>query len=356
MNVLRKHRKSNKKIKIKKYVLFIFSLIMTTFAWLTYTKVLNTHLNIHVAAWDMEYYIGDEKKENPIGIDISALYPQMPEQVIKIDIKNNGEALVDLDYRVEAISIAGVSYELVREGEQNTTENYINIADPTLEANEETGEKAEKQVHFFEEMSRKYKMLTVFGYTEPVPEERLKEHPDWNHYYNRLGIAENGELKLNYAKIHPFSYGFEGDYYQGGRKLKSVEWKDTTLGAFICYDLRFPEIFQISSEKSEIIFVIANWPRSRIDQWDTLLKARAIENQVYMVGVNRTGDGDGLHYNGHSAIYSPDGEVITTIREEECLLIGDINPGVIKEMRKTFPMKNDRREELYIKMWKNSML
>ena len=129
MNVLRKHRKSNKKIKIKKYVLFIFSLIMTTFAWLTYTKVLNTHLNIHVAAWDMEYYIGDEKKENPIGIDISALYPQMPEQVIKIDIKNNGEALVDLDYRVEAISIAGVSYELVREGEQNTTENYINIAE-----------------------------------------------------------------------------------------------------------------------------------------------------------------------------------------------------------------------------------
>ena len=73
-----------------------------------------------------------------------------------------------------------------------------------------------------------------------------------------------------------------------------------------------------------------------------------------MVGVNRTGDGDGLHYNGHSAIYSPDGEVITTIREEECLLIGDINPGVIKEMRKTFPMKNDRREELYIKMWENA--
>lgn len=81
------------------------------------------------------------------------------------------------------------------------------------------------------------------------------------------------------------------EYYQGGRKLKSVEWKGTTLGAFVCYDLRFPEIFQISSEKSEIIFVIANWPKSRIDQWDTLLKARAIENQVFMVGVNRTGEG-----------------------------------------------------------------
>ena len=133
-----------------------------------------------------------------------------------------------------------------------------------------------------------------------------------------------------------------------------MEWKGTTLGAFVCYDLRFPEIFQISSEKSEIIFVIANWPKSRIDQWDTLLKARAIENQVFMVGVHRTGEGDGLHYNGHSAIYSPNGEAVTTIREEECLLIGDINPEEIKEMRKTFPMKNDRREELYIKMWENA--
>lgn len=139
MNILRKRRKSNKKNRLRKYILIVFTLIMTTFAWLAYSKVLNPHLNIHVAAWDMEYYIGDEKKENPIGIDIPALYPQMPEQVIKIDIKNNGEALVDLDYHIESISIAGVSYELVKEGEQNTTENYINIADPTLETDEETG-------------------------------------------------------------------------------------------------------------------------------------------------------------------------------------------------------------------------
>lgn len=139
MNILRRHRKSNKKNRLKKYILLIFFLIMTTFAWLAYSKVLNPQLNIHVAAWDMEYYIGDEKKENPIGIDISALYPQMPEQIIKIDIQNNGEALVDIDYHISAISIAGVSYELVSEGEQNTTENYINIANPTLETDAETG-------------------------------------------------------------------------------------------------------------------------------------------------------------------------------------------------------------------------
>lgn len=139
MNILRKHRKTNNKKRLKKYILVIFSLIMTTFAWIAYSKVLNTHLNIHVAAWDMEYYIGDEKKENPIGIDISALYPQMPEQTIKIDIKNNGEALVDLDYHIESISIAGVSYELVYEGEQNTTDNYINIANSIFATDEETG-------------------------------------------------------------------------------------------------------------------------------------------------------------------------------------------------------------------------
>ena len=221
---------------------------------------------------------------------------------------------------------------------------------------EETGEKSGKQIQFFEKMSKTYKMLTVFGYTEPVPDQRLEEHPQWNHYYNRLGIIENGELKLNYAKIHPFSYGFEGEYYQGGRKLKSIEWQGVTLGAFVCYDLRFPEIFQISSQKSEIIFVIANWPASRIDQWDVLLRARAIENQAFVVGVNRTGDGDGLHYNGHSAIYGPDGRAITTLREEECLLIGDVEPNEIKKLRESFPMKKDRKEELYIKMWKSAVL
>ena len=74
-NLLRRHRKSNqnKKNKLRKYVLAIFALIMTTFAWVAYSKVLNTHLNIHVAAWDMEYYIGDEKKENPIGIEFPTL-------------------------------------------------------------------------------------------------------------------------------------------------------------------------------------------------------------------------------------------------------------------------------------------
>ena len=142
-NLLRKHRKSNqynqyKKNKFQKYVIIIFAFIMTTFAWLAYAKILNTHLNMHVAAWDMEYYIGDEKKENPIGIEFPTLYPQMPEQTITVDILNNGEALVDLSYDIQAISIAGTSYEIVKQGNQPATTNYINIEEPTSEIEEAT--------------------------------------------------------------------------------------------------------------------------------------------------------------------------------------------------------------------------
>ena len=139
-NILRKHRKSNQKNKFRKSLLLIFTLILTTFAWFAYTKLLNPSLNIHVAAWDMEYYINGEKKENPIGIEFPTLYPQMEDQIVRVDIVNNGEALVDLSYHIQAISIVGVSYELVTEGEQPTTENYITITEPTLESDPETGE------------------------------------------------------------------------------------------------------------------------------------------------------------------------------------------------------------------------
>ena len=143
-NLLRKYRKANKKNTTRKYIIIIFAFIMTTFAWFAYTKVLNSHLNMHVAAWDMEYYIGDEKKENPIGIEFPTLYPQMQEQTVTVDILNNGEALVDLSYSIQAITIAGVSYEVVHDGKQPSTENYINISEPTTETNKETGEQIAK--------------------------------------------------------------------------------------------------------------------------------------------------------------------------------------------------------------------
>ena len=216
----------------------------------------------------------------------------------------------------------------------------------------ETGEKWKDQVDFFKKMSRDYGILAIFGYAMPVPEEEREAHPDWKSTHNRLGICEDGQLKKTYAKIHPFSFGLEGDYYQGGDELVFFPWKDTVISAFICYDLRFPEPFLICSEESEIIFVISNWPGSRVDQMDALLRARAIENQAFVIGVNRTGEGDGLIYTGHSAAYDPAGQVQNEICEDERLIIVDLDPSIIAQTRGQFPLKKDRRPDLYYELWK----
>ena len=147
MNILRWRRKSKKKIKFKTILLFSFSLIMTTFAWFAYSRILNTSLNMHISSWDMEYFIGSEKQENPengIGVAISTLYPAMPEQTVTIDIINNGERVVDIDYFVQSISIAGVSYELVQEGNTPTTANYIILTDAYVETDLVTNIKTSK--------------------------------------------------------------------------------------------------------------------------------------------------------------------------------------------------------------------
>lgn len=212
---------------------------------------------------------------------------------------------------------------------------------------EKTTKNWKDQVVFFQEMSEKYSMAAIFGYAKPIAEQELQIHTDWKKYHNVLLMVDHGKIQMEYIKMHPFTYGQEGEYFQGGERIVCTRWKDTVLGGFICYDLRFPEIFQISSKQSEIIVVIANWPQSRSDQWDALLKARAIENQCFVAGVNRVGEGDGMIYRGHSAIYSPLGERITHLCEEESLLIGDVSVEQARHFRQNFPVKKDRREELY---------
>lgn len=142
MNILRWRRKSKKKIKFKTILLFIFSLIMTTFAWFAYSKVLQPTLNMHISSWDMQYFIGEDEKENPIGIGIGTLYPAMPEQKVKIDIKNNGDRIVDIDYYLTSISIVGETYQLIAEGQEKPAEGkYIVLTQAYTETDATTGEK-----------------------------------------------------------------------------------------------------------------------------------------------------------------------------------------------------------------------
>jgi predicted amidohydrolase len=167
-----------------------------------------------------------------------------------------------------------------------------------------------------------------------------------NHYSI---ISQNGKLLLDYIKIHPFSFAGEDKYFKGGEKLSTCGIEGFETGVAICYDLRFPELFIKLSEKAELIIVPANWPAARSLHWKTLLRARAIENQCYVAGVNCSGDMDGQTYSGDSAIYSPEGEMLTpvetiTINETDKVYIYDIVNDV-QEIRDGFPVRNDRKKE-----------
>ena len=122
----------------------------------------------------------------------------------------------------------------------------------------------------------------------------------------------------------------------------------------ICYDLRFPEIFQIVSEQAKVIPVIASWPTARREHWMTLLKARAIENQCFILGVNRSGEGGGLSYIGDSMAVSPTGEVLAHVEGGNGLTIVDIDPNEADAYRKSFPVKADRKPALYHALWEES--
>lgn len=173
---------------------------------------------------------------------------------------------------------------------------------------------------------------------------------------NHYTLVSGGDLLIDYVKIHPFSYGGEDNYFIGGNQLVYKQFKDFCVGIQICYDLRFPEMFQILSKKASLIIVPANWPQKRKEHWNTLLKARAIENQVYIAGVNCVGEMGGQIYSGDSAIISPLGEEINPLKifktNDGNIFIYEINNDVEK-YRTAFPVKNDRNEKLYKELQEN---
>ncbi|GIM28944.1 amidohydrolase [Clostridium polyendosporum] len=172
-------------------------------------------------------------------------------------------------------------------------------------------------------------------------------------FFNDFIVINNeGTIIGTYSKIHPFSYSKEHLAYRSGDNLLTLKIKEFTLSPFICYDLRFPEIFQVASRHANLITISANWPKSRISHWKALLVARAIENQCYIAGINRVGQGDNLLYNGASMIVSPSGEILCYEEDKEVLLIHDLVLSEVENLRSSFPLKNDRRETLYINLLK----
>lgn len=164
-----------------------------------------------------------------------------------------------------------------------------------------------------------------------------------NHY---TIIDPSGKAVLDYIKIHPFSFMKENENFESGNSIEICSINDIDICTFICYDLRFPEIFQIASLKASVIVVAANWPSARRHHWECLLKARAIENQVYIVGINCVGTQNDIEYSGGSCIINPNGYIIDKLGDEEDLLICDVDNDAQK-YREAFSVKKDRKTDLY---------
>lgn len=190
---------------------------------------------------------------------------------------------------------------------------------------------------FFGALAKKTGVPCVFGYAER----------DGERMYNRLALADSdGEIKARYAKLHPFSIGGEG-CFTGGDELVSFSLGGMEIGLTVCYDLRFPELYAKLSESCAAVIVSANFPASRREHWLTLLRARAIEDQCYILGCNRAGFGGGIDYSGDSVVFTPDGTELSRAAGGECLLFSDISADVVYDVRCAFPMKKDRRIDIY---------
>ena len=156
-------------------------------------------------------------------------------------------------------------------------------------------------------------------------------------------LAGPAGQRHRYAKIHPFSYAGEHEHYRAGTEFLTVTVEELRVSVFVCYDLRFADEFWALAPDTDLYVVVANWPEPRREHWKTLLRARAIENQAYLVGVNRVGTGDDIRYTGDSVILDPLGRPLAEASLVETVLVADADAGEVKRIRDRFPFLADRR-------------
>ncbi len=169
-------------------------------------------------------------------------------------------------------------------------------------------------------------------------------------------FGPGGEELLHFRKLHPFSLAQEDEHYQAGEDLFTVGVAGVSVTPLICYDLRFPEPFRAASRDTDLFCVLANWPAKRSFAWSTLLRARAIENQAFVLGVNRVGTGGGELHSGDSALLDPLGMEVGMLRlffsssissPHQGILLGDVDSQEVREVRRRFGFLDDARPDLY---------
>jgi len=162
------------------------------------------------------------------------------------------------------------------------------------------------------------------------------------------GFDREGNQISEYSKIHLFKLMDEHLHLEAGDVLGRFEMEGVPAGAMICYDIRFPELARkLALDGAKVLFVPAEWPHPRLHHWRTLLQARAIENQMYVVACNRSGISGSTHFFGHSMVIDPWGEVLAEAGEEETILRAEIDLALTDEVRGRIPVFEDRRPSIY---------
>lgn len=167
-------------------------------------------------------------------------------------------------------------------------------------------------------------------------------------YNTMYAFDRTGAVVAEYSKIHLFRLMDEEKYLTEGDHVGTLGLNEVQAGMMICYDIRFPELARrLALSGVEILFVSAEWPHPRLHHWRTLLTARAIENQMYVVACNRVGTSGTTAFFGHSMVIDPWGEIVAEGSEEEAILTASVDLGLVNEVRGRIPVFEDRRPEHY---------
>ena len=188
---------------------------------------------------------------------------------------------------------------------------------------------------FIRELAREFKLVVIGGYVQ-----RRQNGKGAN---AALAVDSNGVKLAEYFKAHLFTFMDEEKSHDSGSEPRVFVLDGMEMACFVCYDLRFPEMFRLVANGASMVFVIASWPKERQRHWDILLPARAVENQFYVMGVNRVGTGGGHSFTGGTTIIDPMGNTIAHGGKGEGLVIAEIDTEVVADIRAKLPFLKDRR-------------
>jgi predicted amidohydrolase len=189
---------------------------------------------------------------------------------------------------------------------------------------------------FLSELASRYGICTVGSFPFRGPEGGKG--------LNRLmAYSPEGKVLASYDKIHPFTYGQEADHYKGGHRLPLFDFGGWRVCPTVCYDLRFPELYRraVLQGQAELLLVIANWPNRRREHWNALLRARAIENQAVVVGVNRVGQDPSASYSGDSAVIDMLGQELLVLDDRAGRHTVSLDREALLTWRGQFPALKD---------------